>query len=82
MKKKKRKESLSHEVSERRGHVLQGHIGRTKVSQGAEGVRENHEQEPSGGFHREAGLGWANVDNSSGSEAIGLSPLAWHLVLG
>lgn len=54
----------------------------TKVSQAAEGVREHHEQEPLGGFHKEAGLGWANVDNSSGSEAIGLFLLAWHLVLG
>ena len=78
----KKKKSLSHEVSKRRGHVLQGQTGSTRVSQAAEGMRENHGQESSGGFHREAGLGWANMDNSSGSEAIGLSLLAWHLVLG
>ena len=53
-----------------------------RVSQAAEGMRENHGQESLGGFHREAGLGWANMGNSSGSEGIGLSLLAWHLVLG
>lgn len=43
--------------------------GSIRVSQVVEGMRGHHRQELYCGFHRDADLGWANLDNFSGSEA-------------